>query len=332
VGLQIPKIIKEARGLLQRNRGLRWHPDLLLARLTWEAPHLITVAASLAPVINRIKSWVGRDSGLVWRLFPHLVASLEGLPDLTSRPLRSRIPALLPGRERLKIAFFVGCGLEVLYPQVGEAFLAICQRLGLEVAIPPHQGCCGLMAESVGSGEVARRLAQRVVQDFAAVNADFVVTACASCAYQLKRLNRLLAGTPDEEAATRLSAKVREASEFLAQEVGYRPEPRTLDLPVAFHDPCHLHRGQGIVAEPRELLRAATGDGVVEPAEKVCCGQGGAFAVMYPELSWQLGRARSQDLTQAGAELVVTSCTGCLMQLARTGPQRPVRHLLEVIV
>jgi glycolate oxidase iron-sulfur subunit len=158
-----------------------------------------------------------------------------------------------------------------------------------------------------------------------------VVTACASCAYQLKSAGRLLADAPEADAALRLSARVREASEFLVQEAGYYPAVRPMASRVAFHDPCHLHRGQGISAEPRLLLREALQAELVEPPEKKCCGLGGAFGVMHPDLAGNLGRARSKIFAEAGAGLVATSCTGCLAQLARTMPGGQVMHLMELI-
>ncbi len=331
VGLVVPEEIKGARAQLRRQLGLKWNPALLLAHLTWQAPHLIPAVAPLAPVINRIKSWVGKESGLMWRLFPHLSTVLKEFPNLSRRPFRSQAPRLLPGRSSLKIAFFAGCGLEALYPEAGLAFLTICQRLGIEVVIPPGQGCCGLMSESIGERELAISQGRRLVQEFSAVKSDYVVAACASCAYQLKRLGSLLADTGEAAAALRISAKIREASEFLVQEAGYRPAFRPTIQKAAFHDPCHLHRGQGITHEPRELLREAVGGELLEPAEKTCCGLGGAFGVMFPELSRRLGEARSQALRDAGAELLVTSCSGCLVQLARTNPDRRVVHLMELI-
>jgi glycolate oxidase iron-sulfur subunit len=331
VGLMTPELVKGARASLRLKEGLTWNPAVLLAHLTWQAPHLIPAAAPLAPLLNRLKSWVGAESGLMWRLFPHFGSLCAELPPLARRPLRAQAPSLVPGRGPLKIAFFVGCGLEALYPQAGLAFLSICERLGIEVVIPPGQGCCGLMAESVGERGTALGLGRRLVQEFAALKSDYVVTACASCAYQLKRLGSLLSATPEAEAAARLAVRVREASEFLVQEAGYHPNFRAGAQAAAFHDPCHLHRGQGIAAEPRELLKEAAGGAVLEPAEKNCCGLGGAFGVLHPEFSRRLGQARTQALGETGAKLLASSCTGCLAQLARFAPASRVVHLMELI-
>ncbi len=331
VGLPVPELVKQARAFLREREGLKWSPALMLARLTWQAPQLIPALAPLAPLVNLLKTWVGEESGLGLRLWPHLAANLSRLPDLSRRPFKARAPRRLPGRGPLKVALFVGCGIEALFPRVGEAFLAICAKAGIEVVIPGGQGCCGLLSESAGELDLAQALAKRFLQEFAPLQVDYLVAPCASCSFQLKRLGRLLINNPEAEQAARLALKVREASEFLVQVVGYRPGFRPGLERVAFHDPCHLHRGQGIVEEPRQLLEAAAGVAPREPAERVCCGLGGAFGVLYPEISLKLGAARHQALKAAGAQRLVTSCSGCLIQLSHAAADFKVNHLLEVL-
>ena len=331
VDLPVPELVKQARALLRDRQGLKWSPALVLARLTWQAPQLIPALAPLAPLINLLKTWVGEESGLGLRLWPHLAANLSRLPDLSRRPFKARAPRRLPGRGPLKVALFVGCGIEALFPRVGEAFLAICAQQGIEVVTPGGQGCCGLLSESAGELDLALALARRVLQEFAPLRVDYIVAPCASCSYQLKRLGRLLINHPEGDQAARVASKVKEASEFLVQVVGYRPDFRPGLKQVAFHDPCHLHRGQGIITEPRQLLEAAAGAAPLEPAERVCCGLGGAFGVLYPDLSLKLGAARYHDLKAAGARRLVTSCSGCLVQLTHAAPDFKVNHLLEVL-
>jgi glycolate oxidase iron-sulfur subunit len=330
VGLDVPEILKGVRAQIRLQQGPQWNAALLLAHLTWHVPRLIPAAAPLAPLINRLKAWVGEESRLLWRLSPHLSMALQTFPNLARRPFRAQAPRLVPGRGPLKVAFFVGCGLEALYPKAGLAFLSICQGLGIEVLTPPGQGCCGLMADSIGEADLALAQARRFVEEFSAIQVDVVVTACASCAHQLKRLGSLLADTPAADAAQRLGAKVREVSEFLVQEAGYHPAPRPLPQQVAFHDPCHLHRGQGIIQEPRELLREALKSDVLEAAEKKCCGFGGAFGLMFPQFSQELSEERGSTFRKVGATLVATSCTGCLVQLSARSTL-PAVHLLELI-
>lgn len=331
VGLAVPELVKEARAHLRDQTGPALRPSWLLARAAWQAPHLIAAAAPLAPLLNRLKAWLGQDSGLIYRLWPELSLALHHFPNLSRTPFRRQAPLWLPGRSPLKIAFFTGCGIEALFPRAGLAFLGICETVGIEVIIPPDQGCCGLLAESAGETELSLLQAKELVRIFGALAVDFVVTACASCSFRLKRLGRVLELEPEAAAAARLAEKVREASEFLVRETGYRPVSRPQSAGVVFHDPCHLHRGQGITAEPRELLAAAAGENLREASARECCGLGGLFGVSSPQISRELGRERLAAYQATGAGIVATSCSGCLVQLQRLSTGLKVVHLLEVM-
>ncbi len=331
VGLAVPELVKEARAQIQHQTGSAFRPTWLLARTAWQAPRLIPAAAHLAPLLNRLKDWLGEDSGLVYRLWPTLTLALNRFPDLCPTPFRRQAPARLPGRGPLKIAFFSGCGTEALFPRAGLAFLRICENLGIEVVIPPDQGCCGLLAESAGEAELSRMQAKSLVQAFGGLSVDFIVTACASCSHRLKRLGRVLEQEPEAALAAQLAGKAREASEFLVREATYRPASRIRPEGVVFHDPCHLHRGQGIWAEPRELLSAATGDTLREAAGRDCCGLGGVFGATSPAISRELGRERLAAYQATGAGVVATSCSGCLLQLQRLTQDLTVVHLLELV-
>jgi glycolate oxidase iron-sulfur subunit len=245
-------------------------------------------------------------------------------------------PKHIPGQGQQTIAFFIGCGLEALFPQIGLAFLKICERLGFEVIIPEQQGCCGLLAAGAGEVSVAQELGRRFLKQFAPLKADYIVTACASCSYHLKHVHKLLADGRERESAVRLAARIKEASEFLAAEQGitslsYATRPSASSL--VFHDPCHLRRGQQIFEPPRQLLSGVPGLELLEPpGGSVCCGQGGIFGVCQPEMSGNLGRNALETYRQTGAATVATACSGCLVQLAGLAPDNlPVRHFLEIL-
>ncbi len=331
VGLEVPELIKEARAEVRTQLGASFRPTWFLARAAWQAPHLIPTAAPFAPLLNRLKDWLGEESGLAYRLWPSLSLALHRFPNLSHTPFRRQAPSYLPGRGSLRIAFFSGCGTEALFPQAGLAFLSICASLGIEVLIPPDQGCCGLLAESAGEAELSREQAKRLVQSFSGLPVDLVVTACASCSFRLKRLGLALTQEPEADAAARLAEKVQDANEFLMREANYRPALRPQPEGVVYHDPCHLHRGQGISAEPRELLSAATGETLREAATIDCCGLGGVFGVTSPQISRELGRERLSAYQATGAGVLATTCSGCLVQLNRLAEGLRVVHLLELV-
>jgi len=331
VGLAVPELVKKARAEIIRRAGSPFRPTWLLARAAWQAPHLIPLTAPFAPVFNRLKNWLGEESSLAYRLFPDFSLALRRFPNLSRAPFRRQAPSYVPGRGRLKAAFFSGCGIEALFPQAGLAFLRICERLGIEVLIPPDQGCCGLLAESAGEEELSLDQARSLVHTFGGLRVDFVVAACASCSYRLKRLGQVLAGKPEAAAAAPLAARVLDASEFLVRVAQYQPAATPRPALVTYHDPCHLRRSQGIAEEPRELLKSATGGALREPANYDCCGQGGVFGLVSPRISQELGRQRLATYQATGAEVLVTSCSGCLVQLARLAQDIKVLHLLELV-
>jgi Fe-S oxidoreductase len=98
--------------------------------------------------------------------------------------------------------------------------------------------------------------------------------------------------------------------------------------PVVFHDPCHALYYLKVKEEPRRILRSLEYT-LIEPKERGCCGFGGTFRLLNPELSESMtkGKAAAFD----GAGLIATSCPNCVFQLKGTIRDRPVRHLLELV-
>ncbi|MFP3866771.1 MAG: (Fe-S)-binding protein [Desulfobacteraceae bacterium] len=334
--IQIPELIRKGRARVRTLHGPHWSPALALVHLTRQSPQLIPALAEVAPLLNRMKDWLGEQSGWFYRLWPGLAGPLKLLPPLARQPFLATVPKLIPGRGPLKIAFFVGCGLQAWFPEAGQAFLKLCQRLEVEVVIPPTQGCCGLLAECAGERQVALELGRQLLEQFCPLKVDYIVSACASCSYQLKCQGQLFQDTSLAAEAAWFSARLWEASEFLVHILGLSRYPFSPARPgrrILFHDPCHLHRGQGISQEPRELLEAVPGLELVEPpGGKSCCGQGGLFGLCYPDLSRTIGRELMQVYQQAGAAEVVSACSGCLVQLLSLAPpDLPVGHFLEVL-
>ena len=105
--------------------------------------------------------------------------------------------------------------------------------------------------------------------------------------------------------------------------------------PVSYHAPCHLCRGLEVTAEPRTLLQIAGTDYLPAADEEVCCGFSGSYSVDFPEMSALLLERKLDNLTATGAELFVTDCPGCIMQLRggleRKGATQRVMHMAELL-
>jgi glycolate oxidase iron-sulfur subunit len=180
-------------------------------------------------------------------------------------------------------------------------------------------------------GETFLDLARKNIALFE--DADLVVTDCASCGGALKHLAGHFETDPQwKDRAAAFSAKVMDLTEYLVR-AGYRaPEKRKLTF--TFHDPCHLARGQGIRAQPRQLLAEA--GTLVEMAESdSCCGGAGTFHMDHPETAALILDRKRANIERTGADIVVTACPGCLIQLTRaaeaSGGKFKALHISQVL-
>ncbi|WP_305044958.1 (Fe-S)-binding protein [Geoalkalibacter sp.] len=276
-----------------------------------------------------------KDSGLRLRFpAPYLEAD-RTLPPITARPFRERVPEVIPGQAgQPTVAFFTGCGINYMYPAVGEAFLQALKFLGVTVVIPKDQACCGLPAVSAGAAGTVEKLAAQNLAALTRHKVDYVVTACASCNAGIGKVYGDLG-----EEYRQLGAKTRDIFVFLVEQglpgkLAALPKAARRTR-VTYHDPCHL-RTQGITKEPRAILKALPQVEFVEMAAAgTCCGLGGTYSVYHYETSKQIGAKKAASIAESGAELVATDCPGCIMQLQDSinhagGGQRAV-HILELL-
>ncbi len=213
--------------------------------------------------------------------------------------------------DRTKVAYFRGCGMEMLFPEAAAQTRAILGRTTL--LREPGNVCCGLPHLAHGLRGDFLDLARRNIRNFE--EAEVVVSDCASCGATLKHLGSFFADDPAwKDRAAAFSGKVMDLTEYLAK-VGYEPRQKT-DAVFTYHDPCHLVRGQGITKPPRELLKAA-GSFVEMKGSDVCCGGAGSFHIDYPDAAGQILEKKRKNIEETGASVVATGCPGCLIQLAK---------------
>ena len=297
--------------------------------------HLAARAAALGK--NSGASELARALGLL-RIFGRDLSRAEAIVDrLPARPFRERFkPGVYDGQGRGRpVAYFVGCGVDVVSHAVGEATLGLLRRFSRSVRVLENN-CCGLPAWSYGDLDAARRLAGKHLPLIEAAGADLVVTDCSSCTGFIKKYPELYSESdPRRSLAESVAAKARDVSEWLAAEVV--PISRALEgRRVTFHDPCHAVRGQGLGREPRELLRRMSGAEFVElPEADWCCGGAGSYALSHYDLAMQVLDRKMGNLEKTGADLLVTTCPACILQLShgvrRRGLKVEVRHLTEVV-
>ncbi|HET7726218.1 MAG TPA: (Fe-S)-binding protein [Candidatus Limnocylindrales bacterium] len=238
----------------------------------------------------------------------------------------------------MRIALFVTCFNDLLFPEVGRAVVTLLGRLGHEVAFPEGQTCCGQLHFNTGYRDACVPMVRRFVDVFRPY--DVVVTPSASCAAMVRSHHATVAemagdarlGTGVAEVAPR----VRELTEFLVDDLGVSDVGASFPHAVAFHPTCHSVRLLGIGDRPQRLLSAVDGLRLVDlPGADECCGFGGTFAIKNEATSVAMGLDKLAAIRSTGAEVLTSADTSCLMHLGGllTRSSAPIRvmHLAEIL-
>jgi len=229
-----------------------------------------------------------------------------------------------------RAALFVTCLADTLFPAVGVATVTVLERLGIEVAFPREQTCCGQMHFNSGYVDEARDLAARFAEVFA--GEPVVVTPSASCAAHVREhVPELLSGT------TRgVPERVVELSQFLVDRLGVTDLGAGLDATAAYHPTCHSLRVLRLGDAPARLLREVAGLRLVELQDAdECCGFGGTFAVKNAAVSGAMLADKLATIEASGADVVCACDSSCLMHigggLRRRGSTVRAVHLAEIL-
>ena len=334
-GLDLPGLVAAARGDFPRLTGSGSYTKLL-ATSCLAHPALLAGVGGLLRATGPLLRQLPADSGLRLKLGLFLESPPAAGPADKDPPT-----APSPGPAPGGVTIFAGCLARHLRPEIAKATTGLLNSaMQITTNIPEQQTCCGLATYSAGNPGEAQRLARHNLDAFAGGN-NPIVTPCASCYSHLQSYPTLLADDPAYlPRAEAFVARLRELSAFLADAPPTAPATpcpgNPASLRVFYHDPCHLRFHPELRAAPRRLLRTRPGVELLElPDGPRCCGLGGTFNLAHPELSHRIGRTLAEEITALSPDLVVTSCSGCLLQLYRelggTVANIRVLHLSEFL-
>lgn len=238
----------------------------------------------------------------------------------------------------MRIALFVTCLTDTLYPEAGKSVVRLLERLGHQVAFPMGQTCCGQMHFNTGYRSQSLPLVRGFAEAFGGF--DVVVTPSASCAAMVHEYHpQLAAGSGDRRlaaAVTALAPRVYELSVLLTDVLGVTDVGAVFPRRVTYHPSCHSLRMLRIGDAPLRLLRAVRGLDLAElPSADVCCGFGGTFSVKNPEVSAAMCADKCDAVLSTGAEVLCAADSSCLMHiggaLARRRAKVTTMHLAEIL-
>jgi glycolate oxidase iron-sulfur subunit len=241
------------------------------------------------------------------------------------------------GPERMKVAVLTGCVQKLAFAAVNDATVRVLAADGCTVLAPGAQGCCGALSLHSGHIEQARSLARHNIEVFERSGADRVVVNAAGCGSAMKDYGDLLADDPAwRDRADAFRSTVRDVSQVLVELGQPRAERHPIRARVVYHDACHLAHGQGVRAEPRQLLQAIPGVELLTPPEsEICCGSAGIYNLVQPEAAAQLGERKAKHIATLAPDLIATGNPGCTLQITaagrKLGHEWPILHPVQLI-
>jgi L-lactate dehydrogenase complex protein LldE len=239
----------------------------------------------------------------------------------------------------MRIALFVTCLADTLFPDVGKATVTLLERLGHEVEFPAAQTCCGQMHVNTGYQRDALPLVRRYVEVFER-GYDAIVMPSGSCAGSVRHQHAMVARRSGDELLARraeaVAARSYELSELLTDVLKVEDVGAWYPHRVTYHPTCHSLRVLRVGDRPLRLLRRVAGLELVElPDADVCCGFGGTFAVKNADTSTAMLADKMRNVLDTRAEVCTAGDSSCLMHIGgglsrlRTGIRTV--HLAEIL-
>ena len=298
----------------------------------------IYAATGLPKLIT--KTFVGKLLPKSFVFQQHLLPNCSG--ESFKRKYADEIfPSLLPKekqasdsrktKKKLRVGMFSGCIMDISEAAIHESTLTLLRCFGCEVVVPGNQVCCGALHVHSGDRETAREFALKNMLAFEPRHLDKIITNAAGCGAQLKEYQHLFSKeTSEAQKGARSSAdwqgfekKIVDVLEFLFchQELLEKLSWREDEDTVLYDAPCHLIHAQKVDENPRQLLNNLPGVTLVPLKESEwCCGSGGIYNLVQPELSRAVLNRKTESIRHAltanpKATTIITGNPGCLYQI-----------------
>jgi len=303
------------------------HPDRFFKMMKLAAFGKRSGLSGLAQAL-RVFGWFGKG-----------IANMEGLvKTLPAKFFTEQIKQLeIPGTDKnIKVGYFVGCGINFAFPDVGNATVNLLSKTGFTVEILENI-CCGLPASGYGDLEASQNVARANIEIFEKSGCDIIVSECGSCSSFLTEYEQLLANDDEwSERAKKASQKIMDVNSFLTKFELKADFVSKEANTVTYHDPCHLSHYLKITNEPRKLINQIQDIQYKElPEANWCCGGAGTYNIAHHDLSMKILERKMDNLEKINATVLLSSCPGCLVQLSfgTRKFRKPVivKHIVELL-
>ena len=256
--------------------------------------------------------------------------SSKDLPSLALKPFKARYRGRIApeGEPRAKVAYYVGCATNALYPDTGADVVRVLTHNGIEVVIPDGLACCGIPALAEGDLDTVHEMVRTNVDILEKQEVDAIVTDCTACGmmFKVKAAKAFPENDPMRARIDAVAGKIWEVTDYL-NHVGVLAEPSPLAEQYTYHVPCHRGWTQTINDAPRELLAQVPEARLIEMDDpEKCCGAGGVFFMEFRDLSEDIRSHKLEDIGRTGVKTVLTQCPACRLYIGSQLKDETVMH------
>ncbi|MCS7083380.1 MAG: (Fe-S)-binding protein, partial [Aquificaceae bacterium] len=232
---------------------------------------------------------------------PFPTGAVKFMPKPSGKAFDLRGKTFKAKEEKSKLLFFTGCLIDAFYTKTGESVIKLLNKAGYTVTIPKDIRCCGAPHYYSGNLEAFEKLKEHNIREIQSYDFDAIVVACPTCG-----------GALSEDYGK--SWKVQDFAEIIQKEsLSFKGSGKK----VTFHVPCHSYSAMKVNSEVfYDCIKKVNGDTLQRaPRDKSCCGFAGLFSITNPEISNKAQEQKINDLDSTGANLILTTCPGCVLNL-----------------
>ncbi len=254
---------------------------------------------------------------------PLPTGGVKFMPRPEGEPFRIRGKTFRAEREKGRLLFFTGCMIDVFYGKTGESVIKLMNKLGYTVVVPKDIKCCGAPHLYHGNTEAFEKLRDHNIKEMDRYEFDAIVVACPTCG-----------GALTEDYGR--DWKVYDFAELIFKETE-NPKFKGANERLTFHVPCHSYSAMRVDPEVFYSVMERVEGAKVIRAEKAqsCCGFAGLWSIKNPKLSEKVQKEKVEDFRSTGADFVLTTCPGCVLQLRdgmrKFGGNQEVKHLADYL-
>ncbi|TCZ76122.1 (Fe-S)-binding protein [Paenibacillus albiflavus] len=265
--------------------------------------------------------WLIRKTGFM-KVFPTHMKQMETiLPDASSKGVVEHLGTYYPakGKPIATVGMFRGCIMDVLFTETNINTVKLLSEAGFNVVIPEAQSCCGALYAHSGELEQAKEHARNNIKVFQEADVDYIISNAGGCGALLVEYSHLLHDDPNyAEQAKHFAESVRDVSQIVLEKGNIPTFQDNADepTPITYQDSCHLRNVMKSSNAPRNLIARAANVKFIElQGSDTCCGSGGIYNLVQPEMSLQILDHKMEHVKETKAHYLLTSNPGCLLQM-----------------